>query len=63
VIFFNIKEGRMTIGIEPISDLDEKIEAGQPCSDLTGDGGALHHKSEHAFIFLHGMLGLVIFRE
>lgn len=62
VIFYNIKEGRMTCGIEQISDLDEKIEAGQPCSDLTGDGGALLSKSEHAYIFLHGMLGLVIFR-
>ena len=87
VIFYNIKEGRMTCGIEQISDLDEKIEAdqscstltgesgalllkvepkekaGQPCSALTGGCGALLSKVEHAYIFLHGMLGLVLFRE
>jgi DNA invertase Pin-like site-specific DNA recombinase len=62
VIFYNIKEGRQTCGIEQISALDEKIEAGDPCSDLPGHGGALLPKSEHAFIFVHGMLGLVLFR-
>ena len=62
VIFYNIKEGRQTCGVEQIGDLDEKIEAGQSCSDLTGHGGALLSKSEHAYIFLHGMLGLVLFR-
>lgn len=64
VIFFNIKEGRLTVGIEPLDELEETIKnAGPSCATLSGDGGALHHKSEHAFIFLHGMLGLVIFRE
>ena len=67
VIFYNIKEGKQTIGIDQISDLDEKIEeAGQvDCSTLTGDGGAMLSKVEHpahAFIFIHGMLGLVVFR-
>lgn len=63
VIFYNIREGRMTCGIEQISDLDEKIETGQaPCSALPGSGGASPAKTEHAFIFLHDMLGLVIFR-
>ncbi len=55
-----VSAGRMTCGIEQISDLDEKIEAGQPCSDLTGGSGASLHKSEPAYIFLRGMLGLVV---
>ena len=68
VIFYNIKEGKQTIGIDQIGDLDEKIEkAGQvDCSTLTGDGGAMPSKVEHpahAFIFIHGMLGLVVFRQ
>lgn len=68
VIFYNIKEGKQTIGIDQIGDLDEKIEkAGQvDCSTLTGDGGAMPSKVEHpahAFIFLHDMLGLVLFRN
>lgn len=68
VIFYNIKDGKQTIGIDPISDLDEKIEKADQveCSTLTGESGALHSKVEHldhAFIFLHDMLGLVLFRN
>lgn len=63
VIFYNIKEGRMTCGIEQISDLDEKIEAGQSGSTLTGNSGELLPKVEPLYIFLHGMLGLVILRK
>lgn len=63
VILYNIKEGRLTVGIEPLSDLEDKINAGQPCSTLSGESGDLLSKVEHAFIFLHDMLGLVIFRE
>ncbi len=39
VIFYNIKEGRLTCKIEQIDDLDEKIEAVQRCSTLDGNGG------------------------
>ena len=67
VIFFNIKEGRLTVGIEPLDELEETIKnAGPSCATLSGDGGALLSKvahPDHAFIFVHGMLGLVIFRE
>ena len=63
VIFYNIKEGRLTCKIEQIGDLDEKIEAVQRCSTLDGNGGALPPNVEHAFIFLHGMIGLVVFRN
>lgn len=65
VIFYNIKGGKQTIGIDEISELDEKIEkTGQsPCSTLSGNGGALLSKVEHYYIFLHDMLGLVIIRE
>ena len=62
VIFYNIKEGRMICGIDPISDLDEKIEAGQG-STLTGDGGAKPCKVEPGtpcFIMVRGLLGLVL---
>ena len=62
VIFYNIKDGKQTCVIDPIDILDEIKEAGQS-STLTGNSGALPHKVEHAYIFLHGMLGLVLFRE
>ena len=63
VIFYNIKGGRQTSAVDPISMLDEIKEAGQS-STLTGDGGALPSKSEQTayYIFLRGMLGLVLFR-
>lgn len=69
VIFYNIKEGKQTIGIEPISELDEKIEKAGQSSTLTDGGGALlskvepHTTQKHYFIFLHDMLGLLLFRE
>ena len=67
VIFYNLKEGKQVSAIDMIRDIDEKTEkAGQECSTLTGNGGALLSKVEHpdhAFIFLHGMLGLLLFRQ
>ena len=62
VIFYNIKNGRQTSALEPIDVLDEIKEAGQS-STLTGNGGALLPKVEHAYIFLRGMFGLVLFRK
>ena len=62
VIFYNIKHGRQTSAFDPIDALDEIKEAGQS-STLTGDCGALPPKVEHAYIFLRGMFGLVLFRK
>ena len=64
VIFYNIKHGQQTSYIGPIDILDEIKEAGQS-STLTGDCGALPPKLEpnHPYyVFIHGMLGLVLFR-
>ena len=66
IIFYNIREGKQTIGIDQISELDEKIEKAGQSSTLTDNGGAKPSKVEHpdhAFIFLRGMLGLVLFRS
>lgn len=65
VIFYNISGAQETIGLDEISALDEMKEAGQDGSSLTGNGGAFPTKVEpnHAFVFLRGQLGLVIFRE
>lgn len=65
VILYNIKDGRQTCVIDPIDALDELKEAGQS-STLTGDGGALPSKLEPErpyYIFLRGMLGLVLVRS
>lgn len=64
VIFYNIKDGRQTSVIDPIDMLDEIKEAGQG-STLTGGCGDLLPKVEPGtprYVFLHGMLGLVLFR-
>ena len=64
VIFYNIKGGRQTCVIDPIDMLDEIKETGQS-SNLAGNGGVLPFKFElrqPCYVFLHGMLGLVIFR-
>lgn len=63
VIFYNIRGGQQTSGIEEISALDEKIETLRGCSTTEGDGGALPSTVEHGYIFLHDMLGLVVFRQ
>lgn len=63
VIFYNIKQGQQTIGIDEISEMDEKIEKAGQSSTLTDDGGAMRRKVEHVFIFIRGMLGLVVFRK
>ena len=39
VIFYNIRDGRQSIGIEEISSLDEKIEEAGQSSTLTSNGG------------------------
>lgn len=65
VIFYNIKGSRQTSVIDPPTMLDEIKTAGQS-STLTGGCGALPSKLEQSgpyFIFLHGMLGLVVFRN
>lgn len=65
VIFFNVSGGKQTSVIDP-PDPDEIEKAGQvECSTLTGDGGAFPDKvepGEHYFVFVRGMIGLVIFR-
>ena len=63
VIFYNIKGARQTSAIDPIDICDEIKEAGQS-SSLTGVSGALPPKAEHPayYIFVRGMLGLVLFR-
>ena len=64
VIFYNIKGGRQTSVIDPIDILDELKEAGQG-STSTGGCGALPPKVEPSrpcYVFIHGMLGLVLFR-
>ena len=66
VIFYNIKDGRQTSVIEPIDVLDEIKESGPKCSTLDRYGGDERSKVEPGrpyYIFLHGMLGLVLFRE
>ena len=65
VIFYNIKDGRQTCMIDPMDVLDELKEAGKG-STLTGKSGVLPSKVEPGrpyYVFLHGMLGLVLFRE
>ena len=65
VIFYNIKGGKQTCVIDPIDVLDELKEAGQS-STLTGDGGALPSKVEPGrpyYVFVHGLLGLILFRK
>lgn len=64
VIFYNIRDGRQSIGIEEINSLDEKIEKAGQSSTLTSNGGALSDKVEHLprYIFLRGRIGLVCFR-
>ena len=61
VIFYNIKGGQQTIKLDEISELDEKIEE-EDGSPLNGKTYHKQAKGEPYFIFLHGMLGLVIFR-
>ena len=65
IIFYNIKGGRQTSAIEPIDILDELKEAGQG-STLTGESGAMPPKVEPGtayYVFLRGMLGLVLSRK
>lgn len=64
VILYNIKDGRQTSAIEPLDMLEELKDAGQS-STLTGIGGALPAKVEPGrpyYVFIRGMLGLVLFR-
>jgi hypothetical protein len=60
VIFYNIRGGKQISAIETISELDEKI-SGQG-STKTGDCGALLHKVEPLWVFVGGMVGIVLFR-
>lgn len=68
VIYYNIKDGLQTSVIDPIDALDEIKETGQSLkgSTLTGGCGDLLFKVEpHGpyFVFVRGMLGLVLFRK
>ena len=61
VIFYNIKDGQQTSGIGPIEEYNELDE----CSTLSGETPQIPVKVEPGtpyLIFLHGRLGLVIFR-
>ena len=66
VIFYNIKHSQETIVLDPIDVLDELKEAGQRRgSTLTGECGAMLSKVEpgkHYYVFVRGMIGLVLFR-
>ena len=70
VIFFNLREGQETAYIDPISELDELAEDFEESnkkpskgSSLEGGGGPFPIKLEHnvMLVFVHGLLGLVIF--
>ena len=63
VIFYNLKGGKEVSAIEMIDEIEEN-QALEPGSPLSVDGGAFTDKDEprHAFVFLHGMIGLVVFR-
>lgn len=64
VIFYNVSGGKQTCYIEPL-DPDEIEKTGQS-STLTGIGGASPDKVEpgaHYYVFLRGMIGLVVFRK
>lgn len=63
VIFYNIRGGKQTCLIDP-PDPDEIEKAGQS-STLSGLGGASQDKVEPGapyFVFVRGMIGLVVFR-
>lgn len=66
VIFYNISGGKQTSVIDPLPP--EEIEkAGQvECSTLIGNGGAYPDKVEPGapyYVFVRGMIGLVVFRK
>ena len=63
VIFYNLKGGKQVSAIDMIDEIEEN-QCLEPGSPLCANGGAFPNKDEprHAFVFLHGMIGLVIFR-
>ena len=61
VIFFNIRGGKQISAIDTISELDEKIP-GQG-SSLTGSSGEPLTKEEPLWVFVGGLLGIVMFRN
>ena len=63
VIFYNLKGGKEVSAIEMIDEIEEN-QALEPGSPLSVDGGAFQNKDEpaHAFVCVHGMIGLVVFR-
>lgn len=67
VIFYNLRHGQQTCVIDPIDVLDELNEkAGPSCSTLTGNRGAMPPKVEQNrpyYVFIRGMVGLVLLRE
>ena len=60
VIFYNIRGGKQVSAIDTISELDEKISGHS--STMTGDSGALLSKVEPLWVFVGGMVGIVLFR-
>ena len=72
VIFYNLRGGQETIAIGTIDELDEMIESeddggadaggGGSGSDLSGERPPLPTKSEPRFVFVRGMVGIVIRR-
>ena len=61
VIFYNISGGKQTCLIDPPAP-DEIKKAGQSAT-LSGLGGVYHGKVAPKYVFVRGMLGLVLMRE
>ena len=57
VIFYNIKNGQLTVGFDELPDPDRL------CSSLSGESGALPDKFEHGYVFVNGLFGLVVKRQ
>ena len=58
VIFYNIRGGKQVSYIDVIDALDEPADG----SDLSGNAPPIADKSEPRFVFVHGLLGIVIQR-
>ena len=67
VIFYNLRGGQQTLGLDGIAALDEMEEEGGVggCgggSDLTGERPLSPDKSEPRYVYVRGMIGIVINR-
>ena len=58
VIFYNIRGGKQVSYLEMIDALDEPADG----SDLSGNAPPIADKSEPCYVFVHGLLGIVVWR-